>query len=70
MAELGTAELVIEPKMGEGFAELEAIATVSQRQVALDFAIRSVQAFENPPAPEHIVDRAEVFHAFLSADDD
>jgi hypothetical protein len=42
----------------------------SPREVALQLALDSVCTFDSPPSPEHIVQRAETFHAFLAADAD
>lgn len=62
---LGTAELAIEPKFSEGFAELKSWGEPNPRVEALAKALESVRTFENPPGADHIVERAEVFLAFL-----
>lgn len=66
--EIGTAELTIEPKLGEGFAELKAWGLPDPRVEALSQAIASVRPFDPPPSADHIVERATAFLAFLVPD--
>ena len=74
MAEnIGTATLTIEPVLDEQ-AAASLLGEVKQfepnpRIEALAKALESVRTFEVPPGAEHIVERAEVFLAFLDPQD-
>lgn len=52
-----------------GATLLESAGWGNPRETALVNAIDSVRSFDSPPSPDHIVDRARTFLAFLTDED-
>jgi hypothetical protein len=69
MATLGTAELTIEPKLSEGFTELQSWGQPDPRVEALSKALQYVSTFDTPPTEAHVVKVAETFLTFINPTD-